>query len=72
MDIWKHKPGDVVQAQCCDDCANRAGLSQRSRAETGVSSWLCDVCGHYGIGAQETCVVRDWLGLTPVREEVKP
>lgn len=52
---------------CCDDCTRRAGLVPKYPADSGVSSWLCRVCGHYGIGSRMDCERGEWGHLRPIR-----
>ncbi len=65
VDFSKHKVGDVVEVQCCDDCMHRAGLAHKIPADGGAESWLCDVCGHFGIGSKINATVCNWLRLKP-------
>jgi len=66
IDLSRHEKGDVVQGYCCDSCSRRFGVRPNSPADSGIKSWLCDVCGHYGIGSRTDLEVGDWLGLRPV------
>jgi len=63
----KHKHGDVVVAHCCDTCARKAGVKPKRPADSGKASWLCDVCGHHGIGSLTDCEIGDWLRLRPLQ-----
>lgn len=65
---YKHKPGDVVNVFCCNSCVYKSGLAPKSPADSGTASWLCDVCGHYNIGSKHSCVVGEWLQLTPLEQ----
>lgn len=65
VEFYKYKVGDVVRVHCCDDCAHRAGAQPKVPADSGVNSWLCDVCGHYGIGSATDCTIGRWLKLQP-------
>ena len=65
VDFCKHKKGDVVRVHCCDDCARRSGVQPKSPQDSGVESWLCEVCGHFGIGSATDCTIGDWLRLQP-------
>ena len=67
VDFSKHKKGDVVAVHCCDVCARNSGVMPKVPADSGVSSWLCDVCGHYGIGSLTDCCIGDWLRLRPMQ-----
>ena len=67
VDFSKHKKGAVVAVHCCDSCAGRAGAKPKAPADSGAASWLCVVCGHYGIGSQTDCEVGDWLVLRPLQ-----
>lgn len=65
VDFHKHKKGDVVRVHCCDNCARIAGIQPRYPPDSGSKSWLCEVCGHYGIGSATDCTIGDWLILKP-------
>lgn len=65
VDFCKHHKGDVVRVHCCDDCARRSGVQPKSPPDSGVESWLCAVCGHFGIGSATDCTIGDWLRLQP-------
>lgn len=65
VDFCKHHKGDVVRVHCCDDCARRSGVQPKSPPDSGVESWLCEVCGHFGIGSATDCTIGDWLRLQP-------
>jgi hypothetical protein len=66
IDLAKHAKGDVVRVHCCDSCALRSGVIPQVPADSGVESWPCEVCGHYGIGSTTDCEVGDWLRLRPL------
>ena len=68
VDFCKHKKGDVVRVHCCDDCARGSGVQPKSPPDSGVESWLCAVCGHFGIGSATDCTIGDWLRLQPNAE----
>lgn len=75
IDFSQHKKGDVVRVHCCDRCARRQGVTPKVPADSGVRSWPCEVCGHYGIGSTMRCRIGDWLVLEvlpplPGREHV--
>ena len=67
VDFSKHKHGDVVVVHCCDKCARKAGVNPKRPADSGKASWLCDVCGHHGIGSLTDCEIGDWLRLRPLQ-----
>lgn len=67
VDFSKHKHGDVVVVHCCDECARKAGVNPKRPADSGKASWLCDVCGHHGIGSLTDCEIGDWLRLRPLQ-----
>ena len=67
VDFSKHKHGDVVVVHCCDECARKAGVNTKRPADSGKASWLCDVCGHHGIGSLTDCEIGDWLQLQPLQ-----
>jgi hypothetical protein len=67
VDFSKHNKGDIVSVHCCDKCARAAKVTPKAPADSGVASWLCGVCGHYGIGSQMTCEIGDWLRLRPLQ-----
>lgn len=71
IDFSKHKHGDVVVVHCCDECARKAGVNPRRPADSGKASWLCDVCGHHGIGSLTSCEIGDWLRLRPLQPNAK-
>lgn len=66
IDFSKNKCGEIVNVFCCDSCSKNAGVISKRPADSGTSSWLCDVCRHYGIGSYTECEVGDWLNLRPV------
>lgn len=66
FDFSKHVPGDVVNVQCCDNCCHAHGVQPKFPPDSGVASWMCDVCGHYNIGSLVQCEVGRWLILRPV------
>lgn len=68
IDFSKHKKGDVVRVHCCDSCARAAGVQPKYPPDSGSKSWLCEVCGHYGIGSAADCTIGDWLILQPNAE----
>ncbi len=74
IDFTEHKNGDVVAVHCCDSCARKFGATPKTPADSGKSSWLCEVCGHYGIGSLTDCEIGDWLHLRPIQpnEKAKP
>ena len=73
VDFSKHKHGDVVVVHCCDECARKAGVNPKRPADSGKASWLCDVCGHHGIGSLTDCEIGDWLRLRPLQpNDIKP
>lgn len=65
--VSKNTKGDVVAVHCCDECARRAGVKPKNPADSGESSWYCEVCGHYGIGSLTDCEIGDWLRLRPLQ-----
>lgn len=67
VDFSKNKLGDVVAVHCCDSCARNAGVTPKRPADSGAASWLCDVCGHHGIGSRTDCEIGDWLRLRPLQ-----
>ena len=71
VDFSKHKHGDVVVVHCCDECARKAGVKPKRPADSGKASWLCDVCGHHGIGSLTDCEIGDWLRLRPLQPNPK-
>lgn len=66
FDFSAHTPGDVVVIQCCDHCCYKHGVRPKSPPDSGLSSWMCGVCGHYGIGSRMECEVGQWLNLRPI------
>ena len=58
--------GDVIGAHCCDACIRSAGMAPKRPADSGGSSWLCEMCGHHGIGSSVLCRVTNWLILRPI------
>jgi len=68
FDFHKHKKGDAVRVYCCDGCARAAGVQPKYPPDSGSKSWLCEVCGHHGIGSAIDCTIGDWLDLTPNAE----
>ena len=66
VDFYKHKKGDIVRAHCCNECARSAGVPPKYPPDSGKESWLCEVCGHHGIGSAIDCVIGDWLILRPI------
>lgn len=65
----KLKVGEVVTAYCCDHCIGLRNMKMKSLADSGGKSWLCDLCGHYGIGSQMLCKVETWNRLIPLPYE---
>ncbi len=65
FDFHKHKKGDAVRVHCCDSCARAAGVQPKYPPDSGSKSWLCEVCGHHGIGSAIDCTIGDWLRLQP-------
>lgn len=65
VDFSRHTVGDTVQVHCCDECARAHGVEPRTPPDSGVESWPCEVCGHYGIGSLMTCKIDEWLRLQP-------
>lgn len=63
IDFCKHKKGDTVYVHCCDTCAHDQGVIPKSPPDSGVTSLLCDVCGHNGIGSTRKCIIGDYLVL---------
>ena len=57
VDFSSTNHGDVVVVHCCDECARKAGVTPKLPADSGVASWLCEVCGHHGIKADG---LRNW------------
>lgn len=57
--------GNLLRRFICDGCARHCGLQPKRPADSGVSSWLCDRCGHFNIGSYMLCEVGDWLTLIP-------
>ena len=71
FEAWKHKCGDIVMVFCCDSRMSRHKQTPKYPADSGVCSWLCDVCNHCNIGSFEYCVVGKRLDLYPVRSPYK-
>ena len=71
VDFSKYRPGYVVAVHCCDECARKAGVVPKLPADSGVASWLCDVCGHHAIGSLMDCEIGDWLRLHPLQPSVR-
>jgi hypothetical protein len=67
VDFTKHKNGDVIAVHCCDSCARKFGVTPKTPADSGKSSWFCEVCGHYGIGSLTDCEIGDWMNLRPIQ-----
>lgn len=67
IEFHKHRHGDVVRAFCCNSCARLSGVTPKSPPDSGVSSWPCEVCGHYGIGSQTECEIGNWLRPRPLQ-----
>lgn len=65
IDFSKHKKGDVVRVHCCDDCARTSGAQPKFPPDSKGASWMCEVCGHFGIGSATDCKIGDWLSLQP-------
>jgi len=57
--------GELLKRFVCDDCARRHGFQAKRPADSGVSSWLCDSCGHFNIGSYMLCKKGRWLTLIP-------
>ena len=71
IDFIGRKKGDLVIAQCCDSCARQHGAIPKMPADSGDASWLCDVCGHHGIGSAMLCEIGDWLTLRVLTPNAK-
>ena len=65
VEFYKHKKGDTVRVHCCDSCVRNAGVQPKYPPDSGKESWLCEVCGHFGIGSATDCTIGDWLTLKP-------
>jgi len=65
VDFSKHTVGDVVRVHCCDNCARKHHMKPKSPADSGIESWLCEICGHFGIGSAVDCTICNWLRLRP-------
>lgn len=66
LQVWKYGRGDVIEVFCCNSCMYKNNLIPKSPADSGVGSWLCEVCGHCNTGSIEKCVIGEWLKLTPI------
>ena len=67
--LSKHKYGDTFSGHCCDACSRVAGIKPTYPPDSGSASWLCNVCGHYGIGSEAKLKICDWLVVRPIRNE---
>ena len=67
IDFSRYTIGDVVTVHCCDDCSRAADVVPKTPADSGVASWLCEVCGHFGIGSLTDCKIENWLRLRPLQ-----
>ena len=67
IDFSKYKRGTVVSAYCCNSCSRTASIEPKSPPESGQASWLCDVCGHHGIGSLMDCEIGEWLRMRPLQ-----
>ena len=54
------KVGDHVYVYVCDDCQYRQQKTTIKPPASGIKSFPCHVCGHYGIGSTVECVISDW------------
>jgi hypothetical protein len=68
IDFSKNKVGDIMTTTfVCDDCARKRGCKPKSPPDSGTESFLCDVCGHHGIGSTMPCKIDPWLILHPLQ-----
>lgn len=60
-DAYKQMTGCQGAAESARNC----GHQPKRPADSGVSSWLCDRCGHHNIGSYMLCKMGNWLTLIP-------
>jgi hypothetical protein len=63
IDFSKYTIGDTIYVHCCDDCVRRQWIRPKRPADSGSSSWYCEVCHHFNIGSSMHCIIGDWLSL---------
>lgn len=61
-------PEPEVQVHVCDSCCHAQGHRPKVPADSRGESWMCAVCGHYGIGSSYLCTKGDWDRLRIVPE----
>ena len=66
IDFNKHPVGTRLKTFVCDNCVHRAGLKAKTPSDSGVKSFYCNSCGHFGIGSKVVCEVQNWLVLKPL------
>ena len=55
-----------IKGFCCQHCADECNLP-RKQPDSGSQSWMCNRCGHYGVGSYVEFRVGDWLVLQAVK-----
>jgi len=71
IDLIDRVQGELMGAYCCDSCTIHAGYTPKYPADSGVESWLCEVCGQYNIGSMMDYKIGDWLTLLPLQPNVE-
>lgn len=66
VDFSKHTEGDIVNIYACDECVSRSGVLPKYPADSGSTSYLCEICGHYGMGSLMDCMITSWLRIKPL------
>lgn len=55
-----------MPVHCCNTCAEYNNLKPKVPADSGTKPWLCEVCGHFGVGSLAICTIGKWLRLKPI------
>lgn len=66
VDFSKVQVGNTISVHCCDHCIGIRNMKIKSPADSRGQSWMCELCGHFGIGSQMNCTVETWNRLQPV------
>lgn len=59
--------GDEITIFACDMCVQGCGKRSKIPPDSGCKSWMCDKCGHYGIGSYVKAIIGRW-GILKIRQ----
>jgi hypothetical protein len=68
IDFSKYNYGSTVNVFICDSCIRKENITPKFPADSGTLSWLCNKCGHNGIGSYTKCKIGHWLILYPMHD----